>query len=826
MSTTDPDAPVREALASIRQYLSDSIPPLTAAQSLSLLLDQPPELVALEIRSWIAAQHGPAGAKLSVSDYVFHALKKLHEMGQLKLVPADLLRAYLEDLKALVLEFCPSEERGSLKQSLDDLEQAETVLSPPIGFLHRRVDAHESQAAGAGTGGGPESAEAQDVESFRRGRRFSLLLERLQRQAPAAPGKRAQTPEALDEQLSRILAAAASNARTESEFQQIQKALSIMGARSGTDQVFRRLSRSLPGWCVSATTEAEPGGVSPTPNPALAGMLQIMRLAEDRQEAGKRFQELVQAGIEQFNAGSLAKAVTMLELSDSIAAGRKMDPEVVARIRSTGHESLDHNRLRACAEKPETYFLLKRVLSHFDDLAPGRLLDKLQIEPKRDRRRALLNLLEAHGAEARLAAFQRLEDAAGAEDVAENWFFPRNLICILNRIPPQEGTDPDKEIALLASFLKLSYAPPLVREAMTRLGQIYQGAAEQLLLDALDELELRLLETDVSDPDSAKLNSLLDRVVSVLAKYGTPRACRAVVNHGLKRNEQLGDTLARLSHLAGEDLSGDGESVARLVDALRSRTPIKLLGVVIHRDVQSPLHLVKALSSTPAPAVRSAFERIARNFPQQEYGKAASKALRSFASGGQSPDAPTERLLGDLELLGLPDLLQQLVRSRLTGTLSLRDQQGEAVGTISLRSGLLMDCRTGRLEGRVAVYQLLEKPIPGTFVFMRRKSLGTGEQPDESSGQDLAPLIQEGIRRHDELQRARALVPDGCRLKPTGAEPRPRPDEEDPALFRRVWSRASSGAGPDECEADSPTDAYQVRLLLARWVEDACLVAT
>jgi hypothetical protein len=107
---------------------------------------------------------------------------------------------------------------------------------------------------------------------------------------------------------------------------------------------------------------------------------------------------------------------------------------------------------------------------------------------------------------------------------------------------------------------------------------------------------------------------------------------------------------------------------------------------------------------------------------------------------------------------------------------------------------------------------------------MRRKSLGTGEQPDESSGQDLAPLIQEGIRRHDELQRARALVPDGCRLKPTGAEPRPRPDEEDPALFRRVWSRASSGAGPDECEADSPTDAYQVRLLLARWVEDACLI--
>ena len=73
------------------------------------------------------------------------------------------------------------------------------------------------------------------------------------------------------------------------------------------------------------------------------------------------------------------------------------------------------------------------------------------------------------------------------------------------------------------------------------------------------------------------------------------------------------------------------------------------------------------------------------------------------------------------------------------------------------------------------------------------------------------------------MQRARALVPDGCRLRPTGPEPRPRADEEDPALFHRVWSRASSGASPDECEADSPADAFQIRVLLARWVEDAVL---
>ncbi len=111
MSAMAPEASVQEALASVHQYLSDSIPPLTAAPSVTLLLEQDPALVAGEIESWIAAQYGRAGAGLSVSDYVFHALKKLHEMGQLKLVPIEPLRLYLESLKGLVLGICPEGER-------------------------------------------------------------------------------------------------------------------------------------------------------------------------------------------------------------------------------------------------------------------------------------------------------------------------------------------------------------------------------------------------------------------------------------------------------------------------------------------------------------------------------------------------------------------------------------------------------------------------------------------------------------------------------------------------------------------------------------------
>ncbi len=819
------EASVREALASVHQFLSDSIPPLTAAPAVALLLDQDPELVACEIKSWIAAQYGRAGAGLSVSDYVFHALKKLHEMGQLKLVPIEPLRSYLQSLRVLVLDACPAAERALIGQSLDNLERTETVLSPAIGFVHRRVDATQSRGNGIGSDGESVSPEIRDEESVRSRRRFSLLIERLQRRSPSVAGQRTPTLETGDDQLSRTLAAATSTVRTKSEFQQIQKALMMIGAGSGTDQVFRRLSRSLPAWYVSLASEGGTDSQSATQNSALAAMLQIMRLAEGRSEVGNRHQEIVQAAVEQFNAGSLGKAVTMLELADSMVAQGNVYTDVAARTCSSAHESLDFNRLRVCAEKPETHFLLKRFMSHFSELTPESLLGRLRIEPKRDRRRMLLSLLEAHGPEARLAAFRQLEEEAGAGAVAQSWYFPRNLICILNRIPPGEETDLDKEIALVDSFLKLSYPAPLVREAIAYLGQIHHGAEEQLLLNVLGELERKLLETDESEPESARLQSLLDRVISVLARYGTPRAHRAVVDHGLRRREEFGDTLARIACLAGEDLSGDKEGVARLLSALRARTPLKLLGVVIHKDVQDPLQLIKALSSTPSPEVRKAFENIARSFPNQDFGRAAAKALKGFTASTRSTEAPAEKLLGDLELLSLPDLLQQLARSRLTGMLTLKDQRGESVGTVSLQRGLLTGCSSGPLEGKAAVYQLLLKPLPGTFVFMRRKSAGAGELPDEISGQELAPLIQEATKRHDELQRARALVPDGCRLKPTGAEPRPRPDEEDPALFRRIWNRICSGASPDECEADSPADAYQIRLLLARWVEDAVLVA-
>ncbi|NWG12263.1 MAG: DUF4388 domain-containing protein [Acidobacteria bacterium] len=255
------------------------------------------------------------------------------------------------------------------------------------------------------------------------------------------------------------------------------------------------------------------------------------------------------------------------------------------------------------------------------------------------------------------------------------------------------------------------------------------------------------------------------------------------------------------------------------------REVITFLGETRHEEAEGILarFLREALSATPAPAVRQALEWVHNRFPDHELGRAAFKALQNLSSGSEPTGAPSEKLLGDLELFSLPELLRRLIRSQLTGVLIIRDRQANLAATMTLRGGRLQSCESGPLEGKAAIRQLLVNPVPGTFAFLGRRDRSACERPGAEEDQDLGPLIIEGIGLHDEVQQARALVPDGCCLKPTGTEPVMRPDEQDPALFRQVWNRIGTGATPEECEAGLEPETYKARLLLARWVEDLVL---
>jgi hypothetical protein len=816
----DPSSPeVREALEELQLYLSDILPPLVVADAFKVLMRCPTSLAASHIQKWTAGQFR-AGSPIKLSDYIFYAVKKVFLIGEFRLVPFVPFEKFLEELKKLVLDFCPEEERESLRKSLERIAESTGALTASVDALIRGKSGRWGRASATGP-----SLTAEDMRSFRR---FSLLLERLVRQAP---GIGISEPGGVTVTLAQVLSAAARSARAPRELDENLERLREIGLEIETADIFRTLASSLPGWAPpeprpvsDADSSEQDAPAAPPESGAVDAMRRIVVQAEDPAQVAQRFREMVKAAIERFNEGALAQAVTTLELADRIVGERAVDAGIVEIVRLKGDEALDLERLRTYAEAQRDHALLRRFLSFFTATSPKGLLADLLREMKRERRKLLLQLLEVHGPAARREALERLRSAFGQGEGDEKWYFRRNLLYLLRRIPPAKTDTPsDEDLDTAVRHAVLRFPAPLVKEAVATLGQLRHEKAETALLTLLGELEKLLLKPGESAYDRREIRLILDRVVAALARFGSAKARHAVVEHGLKKKGELGDTIARLSELSGQDLSADTAVVERLLAALKANAPRKVLGIVLHSNDQNAKHLIEALSATPAPAVRQALEDLARRFPNLAVGTAASRALVNLDSSARVPEAPYDTLSGDLELFGLPGLIQDLGESGFSGSISLKDAAGEAVGEVVLSGGKMEACRTGGLTGEEAFYQLLEKPFAGSFAFQRRTP-EAGEKPPDSLP-DFLTLCLEGMRRHDELQQAAALVPDDLKLKPTEVRPEHHADELDGMLINGLWKLVSGGATPRECEAALKVDSYRIRRQLAHWMETGALTS-
>jgi hypothetical protein len=179
-----------------------------------------------------------------------------------------------------------------------------------------------------------------------------------------------------------------------------------------------------------------------------------------------------------------------------------------------------------------------------------------------------------------------------------------------------------------------------------------------------------------------------------------------------------------------------------------------------------------------------------------------------------------EALTGDLELFGLPNLLQTLAGSQSSGELVLFDAHQVRQGSIAMARGNITRCEAGRLSGAEAVYLFMEKPFPGTFAF---RSAAADGGSTAASALDLMSLILEGARRHDEYQQAKAFAADGVRFEPAGISAVRPEDENDGDFASNVWDRAAAGTPANDCEREMKTDPFRVRRLYACWVESRAL---
>jgi hypothetical protein len=717
------------------------------------------------------------------------------------------------------------------------------VVAVPAGAVAN--GAVRAAAVMTATGPPAEQDYAQNLA------RMGLIMERLEQQLRLVESTASVGGSSI-ETLSQLVAAAAVSARSSGELAAQLKKIGQMGVQTPVGELLQSIGRQMPGWVLKSADGRD--AVELPKNKTMEAMRRLVEVADDEQETAKRFHELLVAAAERFNAGSLAQCASILAVGREIIDEKRIAPAPLATILDRAARAFSEEKLAHAAAKTEDHPLLREVLEFFPALRPERLLTELQEELKRERRQLLLGILRAHGSAARGAVLSHLDQVAARSQPDEQGFFRRNLVFLLRRLPRAADEGPEREIDHYIALSALNHPLMVVKESIGALGGVRDARAEQALGVLLDHVENALVKAVYRAPyPESEMRGLLDRVVAALAAQETKSAARIIVNHAFREEPKLGHAIGRLAALSRFDLSDDRELVETLVGALEHELPRKLLKFVVKPRVDRINALIQALAGTVAPQAREALENVARTFPQEEYGRAAAKALAAPPPGSgpaasadgasrtgsrpaaapappvprAGPAGPAAAMSGDIDLFGLPNLLQSLSSTEVTGTLALRDRDGNPLGALRFEAGRVVAAAAGRLHGEAAVYQLLEKPTPGRFSFSTHG--GTAPGGDEAAGDpepeplDAIALLMEGVRRHDEFRLARTVVPDDARLEPAGTKPTVPEAEGDVAFLKRLWALAVAGETAAACEAAFPCDSYRTRYALAHWVETKAL---
>ena len=773
----DASAELTAAAFEFQRYLNDQVAPLMLVEEFGVLLREPPATLAAEAMKWISESGRPADAA-AAADLIFHGARKIAQMGEFDLVPRAALGAFLNDYCQEMLAHCPASERPRL---IDRIVEYGRTLTAPGAVLEQTQPTPRTGGASA--------------------HKMAVFLDQIE---AAEPGER------RDEVASEFMTTAALEASTSEELHASLAPLRDVGIDPATDNVLQSIAKTLPGWGALLSDDA--AGVAPT-GERLGAMRQIVALGGDDEEVAKRFREMVHAAISQFNAGNVGRAQSVLVLAQQMAADQRVKPAYVDILRNAS-DYLDMESLRTASEKAESLPALRTMMSFFHALAPEALVKSLREAGDDNRRHDLSSLIEAHGEAGRA----RVLEALDAPETQSDPGFAAAALRLLRRIPRPAGAPADREVDTVLKHATRNTDPTVATQAIYVLGQLKGERDERALLGLLRVYE-GLLTRPAAIPrgiTAEDISSLLDRTCGALARCGTARALRTLVDHGLKTVPELGDCAKRLSEGSHADFSPHPELLARLVTTLRAELPRGVLGMRFKKETGRTVHFVAALSGTPHADVKALFQEVVKKHGDSDFAILAAEALDTFAAR-EKPEPPVASAFsGDLSFFGLPMLLQTLTQGAMTGLLTLIDTSGHPVSKLWLLEGRLQHASFGRLSNEDALYELLIRPFPGTFAFVHRDDGAEAGALDPP--RDLGGMIFEGVRRHDEWKRAAALVADDARLIPSGTD-RSIDTDQPQEFVDALWNLAARGSTAQECESSFPVDSYRVRTLLARWVE-------
>jgi len=826
---------VRDALDELSLYLEDKVPPLLVADSVRLLFAQPSRILAQHLVSWAATQG--ASTRDEFGETVCAALTRIVQLADLRLIPRFEMNAGLAKLKPVLLTMCPVEAQLKVSALIDQ-------------FL-------EVQDRGSQEADKSGDREFSDILSRHL---LSLLEQRTQNLTQDADAARAQ------EVVSQLLAAVTRTAETAQQLEERLARLKALGVDTEVPSMLRALGQSLPNWAlIPPPSEEQKPGVLPGDRSAgspagpelahsdarLRAMQRIVELTNAPEESADRFNHMLQTAVEQFNQGALGRAVSILGSAEELVRQERIQFGRVKPLWDKAAEQIQWQRFESAILDPVQHQLLGQFLSFFSAFSPTRLLAELRESPERHRRRLLISLLTVRGEKVRPEVWGHLGILARSQE--PEWDYLRDLINLLASLPHQDGDVPEEELELMTRIAALPLPLPVLREAVRYGTRIRVDQAATLLTQLLGQASLGNPDELAAKCAPASHWALLfEQILTRLAFSSDVRMHRLVLDHCLVTGKSGQFSTAPLTVWAGTDLSAEPDVVARLVGALQKSLPPRWLDWILRPNETVLLDLTRALSGTSSPRVRALLQKVARRFPERSFGIAAAKAVSPITQpeveehavqegeAGSPPclekqesaaavvDPDILLLEGELQSFKLPTLIQHLESTAATGILELLNVTEGVEGTATFVKGQLLHCQTGPLRGREALFALLERPVFGRFRLLGSKHQEEGAASltgEPSSAFPVVPTLLEGMRRYDEYQQLRLLVPDQTVLMPSGELPGRPEGETDTKFVRQVWAEAVSGKTAAECEAAIRVDPYRVRRLLAYWVAEGSLLA-
>lgn len=680
---------------------------------------------------------------------------------------------------------------------------------------------------------------------------FSEMMVR--REAPDRPGS-GPAPSDLGAALHRqeevsvqLIAAAARTARSAQQLEEHMKQIQTLGMDVNPLQAIHQLAADVPNCALTADPSTLPaksgkhaatkGGSQLYSNSRLEAMRRMVELGGSPGEVSRRFREMIGAAINEFNQGALARAVAILDSAREMIAGGKTDRSTVENIQHKLHEQVSYDRLYQCAGETAQKPLLRRFLNFFHALAPAGLLSQIRQEEQRERRLALLGLMEVHGDSARheiLLELNRLLQE-GVKDLQDPWFFQRNLLYLLSRIPSaSQQSEKEEEVDVLARFSEAQLAKEVLRELIRNLSLHKNEKAESALVEVMNQFQ-QSIEGMISDKASRQeideMFSLLDRVITALAGFESRNAHRIVLDYCLVDNPGTRHSLTTLAALGEQDLSTDQDALHRLQEGLKKELPSKMLGMLMKKDRPNAVAIIRSLSGTNTMEVQDLLHKIMQRNPESDYGQAAAKALTGFKKGKEKTPAAAagvedpSLLSGELKSFDLPTLLQYFETTSTTGMMTLTGPDNAVCARLILEKGKLKGCKSTRLQGVNAVYAMLEKPLLGRFALVHLTT-GVGDEiPVLDQPMPLTWVLMEGVRRYDEYLQACLIAPDHSQFQTMSQDPPAVEEESDPELVQSVWRQTAQGLSPQQIESESAVDPYRVRRLLSAWHSQGAIKA-